>query len=153
MKTHFTTLYQYNYWANQRLFEALAQTGNVPDELLRLASHIVEAQEIWLQRIVPVDNPINSVWDTLPLQELTRRAAINSDLWLQFIDSTNDNTDWNKPIIYTNTKGDAFSNPLQYIMTHVVNHASYHRGQINMRLRQMGFTPSTTDFIAYARLL
>jgi len=154
MKMHFTSLYQYNHWANRQIFEAMQQTGNnLPPDITLLASHIIEAQEIWLQRIVPVSNPVSGVWDPLPLDVLMQREAENSALWLQFIADQNPDTDWYRPITYTNTQGKAFRNQLAHVMTHVVNHATYHRGQINMRLRQLGFTPTTTDFIAYARLL
>jgi uncharacterized damage-inducible protein DinB len=154
MQQHFSTLYQYNHWANRQIFEAMQQTGNnPPPDITLLASHTIEAQQIWLQRIVPTDNPISGVWNPLPLEALMKLEDENSARWLQFINEQPDNADWYRPITYTNTKGDAFSNPMAHIMTHVVNHASYHRAQINMRLRQLGFTPTLTDFIAYARLL
>jgi uncharacterized damage-inducible protein DinB len=34
----------------------------------------------------------------------------------------------------------------------VVNHSTYHRGQINSRLRELGGTPPMTDFIAWVGL-
>ncbi|OWY22050.1 hypothetical protein C7N43_09210 [Sphingobacteriales bacterium UPWRP_1] len=154
MKTQFTLQYQYNHWANRQIFEAMQQmSGNLPPDIVLLASHIIEAQEIWLQRIVPVSNPITGVWDPLPLEVLMQREAENSARWLQFIANQPPDADWYQTITYTNTQGKAFNNPLVHIMTHVVNHATYHRGQINMRLRQLGFNPIVTDFIAYARLL
>jgi uncharacterized damage-inducible protein DinB len=38
------------------------------------------------------------------------------------------------------------------MLQHVVNHASYHRGQITTMLRQMGAQPAkSTDMIAFYR--
>ena len=34
----------------------------------------------------------------------------------------------------------------------VVNHSTYHRGQVNSRLRELGGTPPMTDFIAWVGL-
>ena len=34
-------------------------------------------------------------------------------------------------------------------MTHVVNHSSYHRGQVTTLLRQLGAEPVGTDFLSY----
>jgi uncharacterized damage-inducible protein DinB len=34
----------------------------------------------------------------------------------------------------------------------VVNHSTYHRGQVNSRLREVGGTPPMTDFIAWVGL-
>jgi uncharacterized damage-inducible protein DinB len=34
-------------------------------------------------------------------------------------------------------------------MVHVVNHSSYHRGQVTTLLRQLGAQPVSTDFLEY----
>ncbi|HEU5394788.1 MAG TPA: DinB family protein [Candidatus Methylomirabilis sp.] len=36
-------------------------------------------------------------------------------------------------------------------MQHVVNHSTYHRGQVITMLRQLGAKPVATDLIAYYR--
>jgi uncharacterized damage-inducible protein DinB len=36
-------------------------------------------------------------------------------------------------------------------MRHVVNHSTYHRGQLAMMLRQLGQAPPSTDFTRYLR--
>ena len=36
-------------------------------------------------------------------------------------------------------------------MRHVVNHSTYHRGQLATQLRQLGHTPPNTDFIRFLR--
>jgi len=38
-----------------------------------------------------------------------------------------------------------------YILSHVIIHGGYHRGQIAILLRQAGSDPAVTDFIAYVR--
>jgi uncharacterized damage-inducible protein DinB len=42
---------------------------------------------------------------------------------------------------------------VEQIMIHLVNHSSYHRGQIAMLLRQNGFEPVNTDYITYDRVI
>ena len=54
-------------------------------------------------------------------------------------------------VSYTNSQGKAYSNTVKDIVTHNVNHATYHRAQINQLLRQNGYEPVLTDFIAYRR--
>jgi uncharacterized damage-inducible protein DinB len=39
--------------------------------------------------------------------------------------------------------------PLVLLMQHVVNHTTYHRGQVTNFLRQMGLQPAATDFLVY----
>jgi uncharacterized damage-inducible protein DinB len=54
-------------------------------------------------------------------------------------------------VTYKTTEGKQFSYPLWQMMQHVVNHSSYHRGQIVTMLRQLGIRPVGTDLIAYYR--
>ena len=46
----------------------------------------------------------------------------------------------------------SWTNVLGGLMRHVVNHSTYHRGQVATQLRHLGRTPPTTDLIAYLRL-
>ena len=52
-------------------------------------------------------------------------------------------------IEYVNTRGESFAYPLWQMLQHVVNHSTYHRGQITMMLRQLGATPVATDFLVF----
>ena len=54
-------------------------------------------------------------------------------------------------IDYRSTRGDAFTTPLWQQLQHVVNHSSYHRGQVVTLLRQLGVDPIGTDLIAFYR--
>ncbi|RYE14391.1 MAG: damage-inducible protein DinB, partial [Sphingobacteriales bacterium] len=54
---------------------------------------------------------------------------------------------------YTNTQGKTYTNTVLQILTHVVNHATYHRAQIATDMRQHSLEPLMTDYIAYAREL
>ena len=47
--------------------------------------------------------------------------------------------------------GDPFLDNLTDILTHLVNHSTYHRGQITQLLRRPGMTPPGTDYILFAR--
>jgi uncharacterized damage-inducible protein DinB len=49
--------------------------------------------------------------------------------------------------------GDSYTNNVEMIMIHLVNHSSYHRAQIAMLLRQKGLEPINTDFITYDRVI
>jgi uncharacterized damage-inducible protein DinB len=56
-----------------------------------------------------------------------------------------------RPIAYTNTKGEPWTNTVGDILTHVVLHSAYHRGQIAAGLRASGQPPAYTDFIHCVR--
>jgi uncharacterized damage-inducible protein DinB len=53
---------------------------------------------------------------------------------------------------YKSLAGQAGSSPFWQMLQHVVNHASYHRGQLTTMLRQLGAQPGKSmDMIAYYR--
>jgi uncharacterized damage-inducible protein DinB len=54
-------------------------------------------------------------------------------------------------VTYTNLKGQTFSNSIRDILFHVINHSTYHRGQIASELKQCGIDPIVSDFIFYSR--
>ena len=53
---------------------------------------------------------------------------------------------------YTRPDGSAAAFPLAHMIQHLVNHGSYHRGQLTMMLRLLGAAPpESTDLIRYYR--
>ena len=52
---------------------------------------------------------------------------------------------------YRTLKGDPFSNPLWQLLRHVVNHSTYHRGQVTTMLRQLGAATVSMDMIVFYR--
>jgi len=54
-----------------------------------------------------------------------------------------------QPLKYVNLKGQPFEYPLGRAMQHLVNHGSYHRGQVTNFLRQLGAQPVATDLLVY----
>ena len=50
-------------------------------------------------------------------------------------------SDFQQVLEYKNLAGQAHSLPLWQVVLHVVNHATYHRGQITTMVRQLGHTP------------
>ena len=50
---------------------------------------------------------------------------------------------------YTNLKDEVWEYPLWRQLYHLLNHSSYHRGQVTNMLRQLGIQPPTTDFLNF----
>ena len=51
---------------------------------------------------------------------------------------------------YRNLEGRDLTLPLWAVFRHVVNHATYHRGQIASKLGRLGATPPRTDLVVWA---
>ncbi len=115
--------------------------------------HVISAENAWLERFKR--NP-NMVWLQSEFKG-TREEHIQ--LWKKtstqlkaFID-TFDEKDLNSNLDFKRLNGQAFSMPYYQLFAHVVNHATYHRGQLVTMLRQAGFTNvGSTDLLGiYSR--
>jgi uncharacterized damage-inducible protein DinB len=52
-----------------------------------------------------------------------------------------------RPLTYTNLKGETWTYPLWQTLFHLLNHQSYHRGQVTTLLRQLGAQPTQIDYL------
>ena len=150
MKKYFLKLYQYNAWANQRVINCLTRQSISDEKILSIMGHIVAAQYLWLHRIKGLPPAQVKLWGEYTLPQLVNMADEVGKLWLEFVEST-DNFD--RELTYHNYTNDPYTNNVEAIMMHLVNHSSYHRAQIAMLLRQKGFEPINTDFITYDRVI
>ena len=150
MKKYFLKLYHYNAWANKRVMDTLTRQTVNDEKILNLMGHIVAAQFLWLHRIKGLPPPELKLWGTYTLSQLLDLADKAGKQWLEFVEATDD---FDRQLTYKNYVGDPYTNNVEMIMVHLVNHSSYHRAQIAMLLRQKGLDPINTDFITYDRVI
>lgn len=150
MKQYFLRLYQYNAWANKRVINCLTRQKVSDEKILSIMGHIVAAQFLWLHRIKGLPPANVKLWGEYSLEQVTTMAEEAGQLWLNFVESTED---FNRQLTYNNYVGDPYVNNVEMIMIHLVNHSSYHRAQVALLLRQKGFEPINTDFITYDRVI
>jgi uncharacterized damage-inducible protein DinB len=150
MKRYFLKLFQYNAWANDRVLGTLLRQNVHDHQMLSLMGHVVAAQFLWLHRIKGLPAPDVKLWGEYSLDLLILLAEKAGKEWLDYIVKTED---FNRELTYKNYVGDPYTNNVEMIMIHLVNHSSYHRAQVAMLLRQKGFEPINTDFITYDRVI
>jgi len=150
MKEYFLKLYQYNAWASNRVLNCLQRQQVTDEKILSLMGHIVAAQFLWLHRIQGLPPPDVKLWGSYTLAQLADMVEEAGKKWLQFVESQDT---FNRELSYTNYVGEPYTNNVEMIMIHLVNHSSYHRAQIAMLLRQKGLEPINTDFITYDRVV
>jgi len=81
---------------------------------------MLQSKQIWLTRTGAVINPQKR---DMSLQEL---FDITNDGWTMVLQRSSPE----EMITYTNTRGETFTNSLGEIALHVINHGTYHRGQL-----------------------
>jgi uncharacterized damage-inducible protein DinB len=151
-------LFAYNRWANARALEPVSAL--TPEEFGRTLgggfpsihetlAHIYAAEWVWLGRWKRGSPRALPTSREVPTLEALREkwAAVESEA-RDFVERvTQENLD--EVITYVNVKGETWSYTLADMFVHVVNHSTYHRGQVATMLRQLGKIPLSTDFLVF----
>jgi uncharacterized damage-inducible protein DinB len=159
--TDLRELYAYNAWANEEVRQSIRGLG--PEifskdlsasyrSIRGTVAHLASAEWIWLERWKGT-----SPGQMLPEEEFatvelasSRWSKIDHDL-SDFM-STLMESDLETTFFFTTTEGKRLSSILWQSLQHLVNHSTYHRGQIATLLRQVGRAPQATDLSKYYRL-
>jgi uncharacterized damage-inducible protein DinB len=146
----------YNYWARDRQLQACASLsdeqftrrlgGSLPSVRETLA-HLLAVEWLWLER-----------WrgrapkTLIPLEELPTLAAM-TERWgivereMRDYCASLDGESLSRPTTCVSTRGQEWTYPLWRMMTHLLYHQSYHRGQVTTQLRMLGVQPPKVDFL------
>ncbi len=148
MKNYFINFFEYNDWCNKEIIDKL--NGFENEKALTLMSHILSSQDSWLERLKRTENYSIDSWEVYSLPELAVLSKKSSTGWIRFV-SKLPKDGFTKTCTYKNSSGNEFSNANSDIITHVLNHSTYHRSQINFILRLNSSQPANIDYILYMR--
>lgn len=147
MKAFFKELFEYSHHFNQKLGEVFNDNPDkISEKATKLYNHILNAHQIWNNRIDPKQTRFE-VWEIHPIHDYKKIDSTNFEHSLLILDTFN----LHDMIHYTNTKGQTFNNSIKDLFFHVINHSTYHRGQIATEFKQNGLDPLGTDYIFYKR--
>jgi uncharacterized damage-inducible protein DinB len=153
-------LHAFNSWADNRILDAImampaekvmqdlkASHGSIHGTLV----HLVGAEKMWLSRWVgkpdpsflsateaPTVDAVKNIWITVGF-ETAKFLGTMTDRKLQ------------DTFTLKTPKGDTFTHVYWQAFQHMVDHCSYHRGQIVTMMRQQGIVPPTTGLIIFYR--
>lgn len=147
MKIFFDQLFDYNFHCNKKLIELCDGKADIPEKSVELFSHLLNAHHIWNSRILG-ERPMYEVWQKHPINVW---GDMHYENQRSSFDITSEADDFDRRIDYENSKGRLFTNTLQDILFHIINHSTHHRGQIMMDLRQNNIEPLPLDYIFYKR--
>jgi uncharacterized damage-inducible protein DinB len=145
----FRRLFEHDAWANAAALASL-RVGPAPDRACAWMAHIVGAEYLWLARLHqrPSELP---VWPQLDLDACATHLTELAGEWMEFLGSL-DEDGLADGVAYRNSNGEFWISTAGDILTHVVLHASYHRGQVAAAVREAGGEPAYTDFIHAVRM-
>lgn len=156
-------LYDYQAWANDRLFARLEQ---LPEEVFRAEvtsvfpsaaqtlEHVYLFEKLYLHVLSEVPN--EEIFPKMPgwseeakgttVGEMRRLFAALAEEYRELIRRT---PDPDKAMTIAHPRYGSMDTRFSDILQHVVNHGTYHRGNVAAILRQQGHEGVPTDYIFY----
>jgi uncharacterized damage-inducible protein DinB len=158
MNDDFVSLFAYNRWADRRVLDACRKLSPeqyaaepVPGWSSVRASvvHIASATQNWIRRIAgEVVSSALTEADLPTVEEAERRLdqayQILDGLWPALTPQR-----LATPRTFQ-VRGQSWVLPPWVVLRHIVNHATYHRGQIASKLKRLGVEQPATDFVLWA---
>lgn len=143
---------EHMYWADERILDALEESGTKNKDLLKLVRHIAVAEQVWLSRLQGKGSTQYSLWEEAEdLSEVRIMFKENAEQYRIYIEELEESK-LDEIIIYANQSGVPFQTSVRDILLQVLLHGQYHRGQINRALRAESAEPVQVDYITFARL-
>jgi uncharacterized damage-inducible protein DinB len=147
MKQFLNELFDYNFYCNKKTIEVCTAMNHIPEISARLFSHILNAHHIWNARIQ--EKPaIYGVWEIHALSDWTDIHYENQRNTFEIITNADE---FDHRIDYENSEGRLFTNTLQDMLFHIINHSTHHRAQIALDFRENGLEPLVLDYAFYKR--
>ncbi|WP_250657538.1 DinB family protein [Alkalimarinus coralli] len=171
LKQNFELMAGYNQWMNEKVYTAAASFDQIQlaedkgaffGSILGSLNHILVGDTIWLKRFAlhPAQYSSLEAVRSFPVP-----AALNQILYNNFTDLRNARSELDKTIVswsveasesdyerdlsYSNTKGLSFTKKFGFLVHHFYNHQTHHRGQITTLLTQCGADVGVTDLVAF----
>ena len=157
----FRLLYDYNWWARDRQLEACAglteeqfrrPLGSSFSSLRDTLVHLVQAECVWLDGWQGRSPQMLSA-DDFPTVAVVRERWTEVEGRLRAYLEGLDESAFARPFTRTRPTGETWTSPLWQTHLHLLNHQSYHRGQVATLLRQLGAAPPAVDLGYYVVLV
>ena len=156
------SLVEYHYWARDRILDAigpltpeqyLKDLGNSFKSVRDTVVHTYGAEWVWYSRWTgysPASLPDATAFPDLA--SIRNAWSAQEDKVRQLVQSLAAANELERLIRYRTLGGQDAETMFAVMLQHVVNHASYHRGQVTTMLRQLGAPPpKSQDMIAFFR--
>ena len=136
-------------WADALLLSALEAMQPPPPLAWREYAHVLGAESVWLDRLLGRKARF-PVWPELSSADASALATSLRKEYADYVATLQPDT-LDTRVAYVNSAGQSFETAVSDILLQVFLHGQYHRGKINLMLRQAGMPPTPTDYIAFAR--
>ncbi|MFA5083467.1 MAG: DinB family protein [Hydrogenophilaceae bacterium] len=159
-KSYFVIQADYQYWANEALFAALARlkpehlesdAGLLCKSIHHTADHMLAEAQLWLARLQGVDLPPaphemqHPIWREL--QTTLRRETRHLEKWLE----AQPDSFFEGEVHCAGIDGKPSTLWVRDVLTHLFSHFAYHRGQLSAAAARLGAPRPEMDYVHYRR--
>ncbi len=151
-------MFAYGRWAQAKTFESLAplsseelnrKIGGSFGSIQATLAHIYGAEWVWLERWRGASPPaLPESTDAWSLEDFRESWRPVEEGHRNFVTAVTPEQ-LSLPLTYVNFAGKTLTYPLGEALVHVANHGTYHRGQVATMLRQLSYSPISTDYVRY----
>lgn len=151
MQNNYTKQFEFEYWSNGTILKALKNLKENDDRALTLFSHLLSSHSMWLSRVNKRDFTC-TLFQQRTLDECEQLMKENLEGWKTYL-SDKSLADIEQPIEFLAAWE---ANPTKRRMTiadaliHIINHSSYHRGQIIASIKNKVDELPLSTYIIYA---
>jgi len=147
----FGRLFEYDHWGNHAALESLSGIAGPIEKPLKVFSHVLGAQRVWRARFDDPNPPNAQPWAVLTQEQCHSAIDEIYQRWVELLGTLSDEK-LSENLVYHTTKGAKFETAIRDVLTHLLMHSAYHRGQVAAAVREAGGKPALTDYVAYLRL-
>jgi uncharacterized damage-inducible protein DinB len=148
MKEYLIQTFNYNDWANKQLLTAIL---SLPDktEAVKLFSHLITAQDKWLNRIEKKTGDSTLTWfgPVFPENELAQRWEQSITKWITLLEAETEAGLENKVTFIRPSDGKTMGVRLKDLALQLNYHSIHHRAQMNSLISRQGIKVPATDYI------
>jgi uncharacterized damage-inducible protein DinB len=149
MKEYYIKQIDFEKWSNSLTMEAISKADNPSERSLQLMGHILGGFSIWLSRIQNEKAKVGS-WDNLTIEKCRELNDENHTRWSEYLNAAQD-SEFERLIPFT-FFGEQSKMEINDTIIHLINHSSYHRGQIIISLKGKLEKLPLTTYIAFSRI-
>lgn len=143
-------LFDYNDWANRKVIKSFNEESNRSPKAIRAFAHLLITEKEYYLRLPNKDSTGFNFWEELSLGDCEALIEENRQVYANLL-ATLMEADLDTISSYKTGEGVAYENTYREMLTHVIYHSAFHRGQVAMAIRADGGVPAFTDYIAYFR--
>ena len=154
-------LFEYNYWARDRILENVAKLspqqfieprtsdhGSIRNTLV----HILSAEWVWRVRCQVLVSPTELLaFDDFPSPETLQARWQQEEQSMRIYLYELSAQELERIVQYKRTGGEPQENILWHLLVHIVNHGTEHRSMVAAALTEYGYSPGDLDIVHFLR--